>query len=94
MKSDAKLARVREQIDQVDNQILELLGQRVDLMQEVAKIKQEFKIDTLQPGRFEELKNRLRVKAKEIGVDPKLVDDIWDNIHEYSINQQNYMKEG
>lgn len=87
--NDDPLSELRTQIDNVDDQILELLAQRTELVEQIKEIKRLNKIDTLQASRFQEMLDRLQEQARAAGVDPKLVHDIWHAIHENSLRQQN-----
>lgn len=84
-----KLEDVRELIDSVDREILLLLRQRSQLVDMVIEVKKVSGQAASQPTRFALLMDRLQTLAKEEGVDPELVIDVWDAIHESSKRQQN-----
>jgi isochorismate pyruvate lyase len=73
----ALLAPYRAKLDGLDAQIVALLGQRFDVIREVAKLKAEHGIAPILPDRIEEVVSHARAKAEKAGVDPKLVEQIY-----------------
>jgi isochorismate pyruvate lyase len=73
----ALLAPYRTRIDTLDAQIVALLGQRFDVIREVAALKAEHGIAPILPDRIEEVVSHARAKAEKAGVDPKLVEQIY-----------------
>ena len=83
-----KLEDIRELIDSVDREIILLLKQRSRLIDMVIEVKKETKQEVNQPTRFALMVDRLQEIAKEEGLDPELVIEVWDAIHESSKRQQ------
>lgn len=83
-----KLEDIRELIDSVDREIILLLKQRSRLIDMVVEVKKETKQEVNQPTRFALMVDRLQEIAKEEGLDPDLVIEVWDAIHESSKRQQ------
>ena len=83
-----KLEDIRELIDSVDREIILLLKQRSRLIDMVIEVKKETKQEVNQPTRFALMVDRLQEIAKEEGLDPELVIEVWDAIHESSKHQQ------
>lgn len=73
----ALLAPYRAKIDALDAQIVALLGQRFDVIHDVARLKAEHGIAPILPDRVEEVVRHARAKAEKAGVDPKLVEQIY-----------------
>ena len=73
----ALLTPYRARIDVLDAQIVALLGQRFDVIREVAVLKAEHGIAPILPDRIEEVVQHARAKAEKAGVDPKLVEQIY-----------------
>ena len=86
--ADQQLAEVRKHIDSVDEEILMLLHERAAHVEQVARIKSNYKIDAVQPARYEQLLKRLHAKARELGLKEELVDEIWSAIHKHSVARQ------
>ena len=73
----ALLAPYRTRIDGLDAQIVALLGQRFDVIREVAVLKAEHGIAPILPDRIEEVVRHARGKAEKAGVDAQLVENIY-----------------
>ena len=83
-----ELEDLREYIDELDDDLLELLSQRFDLVKRVKAVKTENGIGTLQQDRFEDILSRLTSESVEKGLDPEMVKEIWEVIHKYSLKVQ------
>lgn len=82
------LEDLREYIDELDDDLLELLSQRFDLVKRVKSVKSEKGIGTLQQDRFDDILSRLTKESVDKGLDPEMVKDIWEVIHKYSLKVQ------
>lgn len=78
----------REEIDEIDSQIIELLARRMDISRQIALHKKKNNISTFQPHRWQQV---IEGRIKE-GVERKLskafILDLYQQIHEESISQQ------
>lgn len=54
------LQELRSQIDEVDNQIITLLEQRVQIAKQIGEIKTKLKVEVYNPQREEEILKRLQ----------------------------------
>ena len=70
------LAEVREQIDQIDRQIVALLAQRSGYVRQAAHFKRTA-ADVAAPQRVEQVIERVRALATERGVDADLVEHVY-----------------
>ena len=59
------LDEIREQIDEIDAQILDLFYRRMDLVKNVAEYKIENSIPVFHPGREQSILDRARMRAGE-----------------------------
>lgn len=82
------LQSIRDLIDSVDAELIQLLKHRSLLVEHVTAIKKISKQAPLQPERFAKMKVRLHELAEQQGLDKQLVDEVWEAIHESSIRQQ------
>ncbi len=62
VESEARLKLLRQKIDSLDEQILDLLNQRAETALEVGRVKSEAQRDPYNPQREEEILNRLELK--------------------------------
>ena len=66
-------------------EIVEKVNLRIDLVEKIAELKLKNDLTIFQIERwFEILKNR-KEQAIKLGVDPKMITDIFELIHKYSI---------
>lgn len=71
-----KLNKLRLQIDEVDDQLLEAIEKRLALVHQVGEIKQEAGIPVCDPLREQQMVKSLRQKALQKSVSPDLIEDI------------------
>ncbi|WP_371377591.1 chorismate mutase [Thalassotalea aquiviva] len=94
MKEQLDLERIREQITDLDQQLLTLFAKRRALTLNVAKSKAEQIRPVRDPQREQELLIRLIQQGKEIGLDPHYVTSVFQTIIEDSVlNQQAYLQQ-
>lgn len=82
------LSNFRNQIDQIDNQIIELLAKRFEIVKQVGHYKKEHNLPPLQPGRWEEVLQDKIQKAKKYNIDQNCIVDIWNRIHESALKME------
>ncbi len=63
----------RKRIDDLDDQIVDLLVRRLDIIEEVAAIKEARGIPAVLEDRVEEVRERCAARAAAQGLDPELV---------------------
>ncbi|UPQ87527.1 bifunctional chorismate mutase/prephenate dehydrogenase [Vibrio sinaloensis] len=71
-----ELNHLRDQIDAVDKQILDLLAQRLALVEKVGEVKSEHGLPIYAPDREAAMLASRRQEAEKIGVPPQLIEDI------------------
>jgi len=63
----------RKEIDDLDDQILKLLGKRFAIVRKVAEIKTKHELPAFLLDRVEEVRNSRMVRGKKYGINPQLV---------------------
>jgi prephenate dehydrogenase len=63
-----RMREIRERIEQVDREIIGLIGERVQLAREVGAVKRELGVPTLDPAREALVVRRAGELAREAGV--------------------------
>lgn len=96
------LTPIREQIDQVDQALIELLSKRLSLVAEVGKIKHQYGLPVYAPEREAAMINARREEAENQGVPADLIEDILrrvmresyanENKHGFKANNPNVQK--
>jgi len=83
------LDELREKIDKLDNQLLEILNSRMKISEAIGKYKYDNNITILQNRRYDEIMNNRKAQAEEAGLSSEFVIRVFEHIHEESINRQN-----
>jgi chorismate mutase len=82
------LKMLRQEIDQVDWALIELLQRRTEIATKMGDYKKAHNMTILQVNRWQELlKNRLE-KARNLGIDEKMVKEIYQILHKQSFKIQ------
>lgn len=66
--SDNGLTPFRKRLDEIDDQIARLLGERLDICREVASYKSEHDIPMMQPDRVEAVRERYLKRGAEVNL--------------------------
>lgn len=82
-----KLERLRKEIDNIDNEIVELLNKRGEIVIKVGRLKNELKLEIKQPIREKRLVERIEAKSKNYN--KKDIQAIWKEIIKASRKLQN-----
>lgn len=83
------LAHLREQINQVDDELLTLIGQRMKLADKIGIYKRENNITILQTNRWNDILERAYDKGEQLGLSKEFITRYFDAVHLESINHQN-----
>ena len=83
-----RLLNFRNQIDNFDTKIIELLDNRKQVVEHIANFKNENKLTIFQIDRWFEILNTRKENANLLGVDEQMVEEIFALIHKYSILTQ------
>lgn len=84
-----QLTQYRSQIDTIDTQIIQLLGERFHVVEEIGKYKKQHKMQPLQASRWQEVLYSRMQMAEKNGIDPKWIQEIWEEIHQYALKLEN-----
>jgi len=84
----AKLQKLRQQINQLDDEVLQLLSQRMKIAEQIGLYKKEQGITILQTARWNEILARVCLKGEKLGLSREFVQQYFDAIHMESIKHQ------
>lgn len=87
--SPNELSQLRQQIDDIDNQLVELLAKRAKVTARVGKYKSKVGLPIYVPEREAELIAKRRKEAEQLNVSPVLVEDLLRRIMRESYHTQN-----
>jgi len=83
------LTTLREQINQVDDELLTLLGQRMKLSDKIGEYKKNNNITILQTNRWNNILERAFKKGEALGLTKEFITRYFDAVHLESIQHQN-----
>ena len=83
------LATLREQINQIDDELLALLGQRMKIADKIGTYKKDNNITILQTNRWNDILERAFQKGEVLGLSKEFITKYFDAVHLESINHQN-----
>jgi chorismate mutase len=85
----AALEKLRQQINHLDDEIMQLLGQRMSIADKIGNYKRENNITILQTNRWNEILERGFKNGERIGLSKEFITRYLDAVHMESINHQN-----
>ena len=83
-----ELENLRIKIDNADSQILDILGSRMKVSEEIGKIKKKQNVAILQSSRWNNILEKMISDGKEKGLSEDFILKIFKAIHQESINHQ------
>lgn len=83
-----EIAQLRQQIDELDNSVMDILAKRMQVCREIGQYKKEHNITVLQARRYNEILDKLGAQGAQCGMDADFVKKIYSAIHEESVRQQ------
>lgn len=85
----ANMEKMRSQINQLDDELMQLLGQRMKVADKIGQYKKENNITILQTNRWNAILDRAFVKGEQLGLSKEFITKYFDAVHMESINHQN-----
>jgi chorismate mutase len=85
----ANMEKMRSQINQLDDELMQLLGQRMKIADKIGQYKKDNNITILQTNRWNAILERAFVKGEQLGLSPEFITKYFDAVHMESINHQN-----
>lgn len=82
------LSLLRQQIDEADNELLEILNKRMRICREIGQYKKEHRMPVLQTGRYDDIMQSRVKLAEEMGMSGEFMRTVFAAIHEESVRQQ------
>lgn len=83
------LEKYRQQINHLDNEMIQLIGQRMKVADQIGQYKKENGITILQTNRWNEILEKAVVKGEKQGLSKEFITKYFDAIHMESIAHQN-----
>ncbi|MBN2451409.1 MAG: bifunctional 3-deoxy-7-phosphoheptulonate synthase/chorismate mutase type II [Lentisphaeria bacterium] len=89
-----RLSELREEIDRLDGDVMSVLARRMEVVEQIGRIKRENNITVLQTSRWDQIVRRVHLRGTEYGFSPEFVDTVFKAIHQESINKQQRILDG
>ena len=84
----AALDKLREQINHVDDELIQLLGQRMKIAEQIGTYKKNNQVTILQTNRWNDILDRAFQKADKLNLSREFITKYLDAVHMESINRQ------
>jgi chorismate mutase len=85
----AALEKLRQQINHLDDELMDLLGQRMKIADKIGEYKKNNSVIILQTNRWNEILERAFKKGDMLGLSKEFITKYFDAVHMESINHQN-----
>jgi len=85
----AVMEKMRQQINQLDDELLQLIGQRMKVADKIGQYKKENNITILQTNRWNAILERAYNIGDKLGLSKEFITKYFDAVHMESINHQN-----
>ncbi len=79
---------LRNQIDELDNNLMELLAKRMRVCREIGQYKKEHNMTVLQTSRYNEILDKRGAQGALCGMGESFIKEIFESIHKESVRQQ------
>ncbi|OGF25401.1 hypothetical protein A2331_01130 [Candidatus Falkowbacteria bacterium RIFOXYB2_FULL_34_18] len=83
-----ELKTFREEINEVDDALICLLGERMEIIRNVGSYKKKNNLPVLNTERFKKILKSLTEKGKDYGLPQNMIKELYEVIHEYSVKEQ------
>ena len=83
------LEKLREQINHVDDELMQLISQRMNIAEKIGEYKKNNNVTILQSSRWNEILEKATKKAAKLGLSEEFITKYMDAVHMESINRQN-----
>lgn len=82
------LEKLRNQINHLDDEMMQILSQRMKVAEKIAEYKKQNNITILQTNRWNEILNRACQRAEKLGLSREFITKYFDAVHMESISHQ------
>lgn len=86
--ADEPLMQMRNEIDELDDNLVQLLARRMEISRRIGIYKREHKMTILQTERYNEILSKITEKGLLTDIDTAFLKKIFDTVHEESVRQQ------
>ena len=83
--NNTELSSLREEIDQLDKQLWEIIGKRADVVRQIGEWKRQHGEQVIQPERWQQVLQHCQTLARQHGLSEALVHEVMETIHKESV---------
>jgi chorismate mutase len=83
------LEELREKINHIDDELMDLMGQRMKIADQIGQYKKDNNVTILQTNRWNNILERAFLKGEKKGLSKEFITKYFDAVHMESINHQN-----
>jgi chorismate mutase len=83
-----RMHTLRMQIDGYDEKLLEIIGSRMQIVDQIGLLKKEKNVAILQNQRWNEILLKMTAEGEEMGLSPDFIMQLFKAIHQESIKHQ------
>ena len=83
-----RLKDLRQEIDELDNELIDLLAKRMKVCRSIGEYKKESGMTIVQTRRYSEILDKRGAQGSLLGIDTQCIKNIFEHIHEESVSQQ------
>ena len=80
-----ELSSFRTEIDQLDEQLWEIIGQRAELVRQIGEWKRQHGEQVVQPERWQQVLQHCQTLARQHGLSEAVVHEVMEAIHKESV---------
>src|SRR3954454_339103 len=85
----AAMEKMRQQINHLDDELMQILSERMKVAEKIGLYKKQNNITILQTNRWNEILERATAKGDKLGLSKEFITKYFDAVHMESINHQN-----
>lgn len=86
--SNDELDHLRQQMDSIDAEVIDLLARRMELTERVGIVKKELGMTAYQPERWRDIVATRGGRAELVGIDKEFIIALYEKIHHHSVKRQ------
>ena len=89
-----RLSALRQQIDEIDNQLISMLATRMSVARQIGQVKHDSNMPILQSNRWEDVLSKNVTEGLRQDLSEEFIRHIFESVHRESIEQQNAVMDG
>lgn len=83
----------RKKIDELDKQIIHLLGDRMRAARTIGAYKMKHNVAVVQPDRFNKVLQQAVVEGEKVGLSAAFINKLYEDVHAESVRQEEELKQ-